>query len=140
MIKTLIHLLVGSLLPKEHTMDLIRLKGYLMYVKGVKTFRLLFMSLLVMGVCQFLLLGSLVLFHATLFLYGPWSQETKMIIGFSFSAVYLLIAVVILGNLISERRWLHIFHADNLLDGFDDSAEEESALKRAGQSSLKDEG
>src|SRR5580704_14055374 len=73
-------------------MELTRLKMSLMYVQSIKTFRMLFMCLLSVGVCLILLLTGIILFHVSLFLYAPWSMETKMLVGFLSSAVYLLAA------------------------------------------------
>src|SRR5579872_1429234 len=71
-------------------MELTRLKMSLMYVRSIKTVRLLFMSLLSMGVCLVFLFVGLILFHISLFLYAPWSMGTKMLVGLLCSAVYLL--------------------------------------------------
>ena len=77
-------------------MELTRLKMSLMYVRTIKTFRLLFMSLLSMGICLIFLLVGLILFHVSLFFYAPWSMETKMLVGFLSSAIYLLATSVVI--------------------------------------------
>jgi len=97
--------------PGGH-LELTRLKMALMYVRGIKTFRLLFMSLLGMGFCMVLLFTGLILFHATLFLYSPWSMETKMLVGFLCSAVYLLLTLTLFYKIFSQDKWLKIFHYD----------------------------
>ena len=94
-----------------NNMDLARLKVSLMYVRSVKTFRLLFMSLLSMGVCLIFLLVGLVLFHVSLFLYTPWSTGTKMLVGLSCSLVYLLAALAMFSQIFASDKWLKIFHA-----------------------------
>src|SRR5689334_17580684 len=70
---------VKGLAPyRKNSMDLVKLKASLFYIKSIKTSRLLFMSLLGVGVCLIFLFGGLILFHATLFLYAPWSAQTKL--------------------------------------------------------------
>jgi hypothetical protein len=113
-------------------MELTRLKMSLVYVRAIKTFRLLFMSLLGMGVCIVFLFMGLALFHASLFLYSPWSMQTKMIIGFLFSAVYLLMTLTLLYKIFAQDIWLKIFNAENILDqikGEIGPAEEEGSEK-----------
>jgi len=96
--------------------ELARLKMSLMYVRSIKTFRLLFMSLLGMGFCMVLLFMGLVLFHATLFLYSPWSVETKMLVGFFCSAVYLLMTLTLFYKIFAQDKWLRIFHAESVVE------------------------
>jgi hypothetical protein len=81
-----------------------------LYLKSIKTFRLLFVSLLGIGISLVFLLTSLVLFHVSLFLYTPLSPLIKMGIGFFFAAVYFGIAFLIFSKIFSESRWLEIFH------------------------------
>jgi hypothetical protein len=97
-------------------MELTRLKMFLMYVRAIKTFRLLFMSLLGMGLCMVLLSTGLILFHATLFLYSPWSMETKMLVGFLCSAVYLLLTLTLFYKIFAQDKWLKIFHAEGIME------------------------
>ena len=96
-------------------MELTRLKMSLMYVRTIKTLRLLFMSLLGMGVCLILLLVGLILFHVSLFMYAPWSMETKMLVGFLLSAIYLLATLVLFSKIFAADKWLEIFHAKGIL-------------------------
>jgi hypothetical protein len=97
-------------------MELTRLKMSLMYVQSIKTFRLLFMSLLSIGVCLVLLLVGFVLFYVSLFLYTSWDMETKMLVGFLSSAVYLLAAFALFSRIFAADKWLEIFHADGIID------------------------
>jgi pilus assembly protein TadC len=97
-------------------MELTRLKVSLMYVRTIKTLRLLFMSLFSMGVCLVLLLVGLVLFYVSLFLYAPWSMETKMLVGFLSSAIYLLASFVLFSKIFAADKWLAIFHAESIID------------------------
>jgi hypothetical protein len=106
--------LKGLNAKKETYQDIARLKMSLMYVKSVETFRLLFVSLLGVGLCLTLLSTAIVLFHITSFLYAPWTDETKMWFGFAFSGFYLLAAVLIFNAIFAQAKWLKIFHADGI--------------------------
>jgi hypothetical protein len=108
-------------------MDLARLKASLMYVKSIETFRLLFVSALGIGICLVLLTSSLVLFHATLFLYAPLSAQAKMWAGFSFALVYFLVAFKAFSYVFSESQWLKIFHAEDVVDDITGSHRSEAS-------------
>jgi hypothetical protein len=97
-------------------MELTRLKISLIYVRSIKTFRMLFMSLLGMGVCLVFLFLGLILLHVSLFLYAPWGMEIKMLVGLLCSAVYLLAASAIFSSIFASDKWLNIFHADAIMD------------------------
>ena len=97
-------------------MELTRLKMSLLYVQSIKTLRLLFMSLLSMGICLILLLVGLVLFYVSLFLYAPWTMETKMLVGFLSSAIYLLGTLALFSRIFAADKWLEIFHAEGIMD------------------------
>jgi hypothetical protein len=96
-------------------MELTRLKMSLLYVRTVRTLRLLFMSLLSMGICLILLLAGLILFYVSLFLYAPWSAETKMLVGFFSSAIYLLGSFALFSKIFASDKWLEIFNAEGII-------------------------
>jgi hypothetical protein len=96
--------------------DLARLKASLMYVKSIETFRLLFMSILGVGICLILLATSLALFHTVLFVYTPWSAQVKLSVGLFFAVVYMAVAVKAFSYVFSESQWLKIFHAEEVVE------------------------
>ena len=96
-------------------MELTRLKMSLMYVRSIKTFRLLFVSLLGMGVCLILLLAGIILFYVSVFLYAPWSVETKMWIGLLSSIICLWASVSVFSRIFAADKWLEIFHAKGIM-------------------------
>jgi len=104
----------GLLVNQGDHIEMARLKISLMYVRSIKTLRLLFMSLLSMGICLILLLAGIILFHVSLFLYAPWSVETKMLVGILSSAIYWLLSVALFSKIFSADKWLEIFHAEGL--------------------------
>src|SRR4051812_31997558 len=90
--------------------DTARVKMSVMYLKLIKTCRLLFISLLGIGICLNLGLVGLVLLHATLFLYTPLSTTTQMIIGFGSAALYIGAAAFAFSRLFAQDEWLKMFH------------------------------
>jgi hypothetical protein len=118
---------VKGLAPyRKNSMDLVKLKASLFYIKSIKTSRLLFMSLLGVGVCLIFLFGGLILFHATLFLYAPWSAQTKLAVGLVFSAIYLAVTIAAFFYVFSPNQWLRIFHVDQLIEDLAQKAQASS--------------
>lgn len=99
--------------------DVMRIKVALAYIKFIRIFRLLFMSMLGIGICINLLFGGLALFYVTFFLYTPFSQETKMWVGFASAALFFGVAVKTFSYFFDPRQWLKIFHADHVLKELD---------------------
>lgn len=58
--------------------------------------------------------AGLVLVPIALLLFMPWSPQTKAFVGLSVGLLYLLIPVVPLLWLFSERRWMRVTGADEL--------------------------
>jgi hypothetical protein len=110
-------------------MELTRLKMSLMYVRSIKTFRLLFISLLGIGVCLVFLFVGLILFHVSLFLYAPWSMETKMLLGLFCSVVYLMATFIMFSRIFASDKWLNIFHADTIMDHLREEALQKDSIE-----------
>jgi hypothetical protein len=112
--------------------DLARLKASLMYVKSIETFRMLFASILGVGICLVLVTVSLALFHTVLFLYTPWSAQVKLCVGLFFAAVYMAVAVKAFSYVFSESQWLKIFHAEEVVEDIANKTDhsEDYATKR----------
>lgn len=92
-----------------------RMKMTLLYVKGIKTMRMLFLSFLGVGICVVFLMVGLILFNMTLFTYTLLDMQTKMYVGFGLSFVYLFIASAIFQYVFSQDNWLVMFNAKELM-------------------------
>ena len=108
-------------------MELTRLKMSVMYVRSIKTFRLLFMSLLGIGLSLMFLFIGLIVFHISLFLYAPWTMEIKMVVGLVFSAVYLLASLSLFSQIFAPEKWLEIFNANDIAKDFQQPQESPNA-------------
>ena len=92
-----------------------RLKMKLLYLRIIKISRLLSLSFLGMGVCLVFLLSSIIIFNITIFFYAPYSIETKMWLGFISASIYLLLALVAFVFVFTQKQWLYMFNAENIL-------------------------
>jgi hypothetical protein len=118
-------LVMFGMLKKDsavHQADIARLKLSLAYVKGVETSRLIVIGALGLKLCFWMFIGGLVLVHTTLFLYAPWSNQTKLIFGLVSGGVYLATAATILSKVFAQDAWHKMFHADRVLEDLDREA------------------
>ena len=99
--------------------EIANLKFKLFYLKVIKSCRLLFVGHCVMGICLVLFFSSLLLFHATFFLYVPCGIGTKMWVGFLGAGCYLILAAKLFSVFLSENKWIEIFYAQGLYKDFD---------------------
>lgn len=97
-------------------MDMAKVKAARSYVNAVKTVRLLFISLLGIGICLMLLVSGIILFHLAILQYAPWPAETKMWFTMGCAVVYLTAAAVFFGFIFADRKWMRIFHANDFVD------------------------
>ena len=104
-----------TLSQRQGYSQMTRLRIKLLYLKTIKTCRLLFLNFLGVGACLVFLLSSIIIFNITLFLYAPYAAQAKMWLGFFLAAVYLSIAVWAFSYVFSEEKWLRMFHAHNML-------------------------
>jgi hypothetical protein len=63
-----------------------------------------------------ILLGaSLVIIPLALFFFMPWEPATKGVVGIIIGAIYLLVSVIALVSLLSEKRWRRLTGANDVL-------------------------
>jgi hypothetical protein len=86
--------------------------AYLKVLKGVRRFviatMLLFFFVVVFG-CGFLLIPI------ALLLFMPWDPQTKAIVGICIGGAYVLIPVIAVSILLSEKRWVRMSGVDKLI-------------------------
>jgi len=85
---------------------------YLNIIKGTRRMAMLF-CLMVLGVvvlaCGFLLIP------VALCLFMPWTPQTRVIVAASFGSAYILIPLIVVMTLLSQKRWMRASRADKLL-------------------------
>jgi hypothetical protein len=86
--------------------DLLKIEAAIAYLKmlqGTRRFvivtMLLFFFVVVLG-CGFLLIPI------ALLLFMPWAPETKAIVGICIGAAYVVIPIIVISMLLSEKRWI----------------------------------
>jgi hypothetical protein len=104
---------------REHLDPLIKLLkakaavAYLEGIKGARRFLILFCLLIFIVT---LIGAGLVLIPVALLLFMPWEPQTKAIVGIVVGAVYLLVPLVGIFLVLSEKRWLAVTGARDTLD------------------------
>jgi hypothetical protein len=86
--------------------DLLKIEAAIAYLKvlqGTRRFviavMLLFFFVVVLG-CGFLLIPI------ALLLFMPWAPETKAIVGICIGGAYVVIPIIVISMLLSEKRWV----------------------------------
>jgi len=92
-----------------------KLRAAIYYLEGVKgAHRMLF--LVCMLVFLITLIGAgLVMAPLALLFFMPWELTTKATVGIIIGAVYLLVPTVTLISLLSEKRWMRLTGATEIL-------------------------
>lgn len=97
------------------TLETLKLEGARLYIRGVDKLRLacaaLVVGLLVLG----LALAALILLPIGIVWTFDLSPHQSGLVVLGFVVVYLLIAIVTVRHLLSERVWLRFFHVDEVL-------------------------
>ncbi len=90
----------------QTTVDLLKIEAATVYLKALKGTRrfvivvtLLVFFVVVLG-CGFLLIPI------ALLLFMPWEPQTKAVVGIAIGAAYVLIPVIVISVLLSEKRWV----------------------------------
>jgi len=99
----------------EPSLKVLKLRAAIYYLEGVKgAHRIL---ILVCGlVFVITLIGAgLVMVPMALLLFMPWDPVTKAVVGIVIGAVYLLVPAGALITLLSEKRWMRLTGATEVL-------------------------
>ena len=86
--------------------------AYLNFIKGARHMTMLFCLLVL---CVVVLACGFLLIPVALCLFMPWAPETKAIVAASFGASYIIIPLIMMMVLFSEKRWMKASKADKLL-------------------------
>lgn len=100
----------------EPTLRLLKVRVAIYYLEGIKTARQILILLCLLIFVITLIGAGLVLIPVALLLFMPWAPETKALVGLAVGLVYLLIPVVALFSLLSEKRWLKLTGTNDVLN------------------------
>jgi hypothetical protein len=99
----------------EPSVRIFRIKAAIYYLEGVKgAHRILLLVCLLVFVIT-LIGAGLVMIPLALILFMPWEPTTRAIVGISIGAVYLLGPAIALSTLLSEKRWMRMTGASEVL-------------------------
>jgi hypothetical protein len=97
------------------SLKMLKLRAAIYYLEGVKTaHRILILICLLVFVIT-LIGAGLVIIPLALLLFMPWGPTTKAIVGIVVGAVYLLVPAIALITLLSEKRWMRLTGATDVL-------------------------
>lgn len=104
---------------KEHLdplIGMVKAKAAVVYLEGIKGARR-FLILFCLLIFIITLIGAgLVLVPLALLLFMPWEPQTKAIVGIAIGAVYLLVPLLGIFLVLSEKRWLAVTGARDALE------------------------
>jgi len=86
------------------------------YLETVRSARQAVIVFGVVAFCIALMAGGAVLIPLALCLFMPWQPQTKTLVACAFGAVYIAVPFVVATVLMSEKRWMRMTRADELLD------------------------
>jgi len=113
--------MIGSLLKGvvksylDSTFELLKIKAVICYINGIKSARRIFLLWFFLVFCLVLLAVGLGLIPVVLCLFMPWPQETKAIVVIVFTAVYVIVPLAIMLICFSQKRWMKISGANDLM-------------------------
>jgi len=97
------------------SVDLFKIQAAIAYLKVIKSARHLTMLFALLVLCVVVLACGFLLIPVALCLYMPWAPETKAIVAASFGAGYVIIPLIVVMALFSQKRWMKASKVDKLL-------------------------
>jgi hypothetical protein len=99
----------------EGAISLIKIRAVACYVKAVAEVRKIFIEYVLLRCALLLLLAGFVLMHVGLFIALPCSPEWKGVLLLILGAAYFLIALLGVLKMCSEKFWMRISKATELV-------------------------
>jgi len=99
----------------EPSLKVLKLRAAIYYLEGVKGAHRILILVCVLVFVITLIGAGLVMVPMALLLFMPWDPVTKAVVGIVIGAVYLLVPAVALISLLSEKRWMRLTGANEIL-------------------------
>jgi hypothetical protein len=93
----------------------LRVRGAIAYVKLIKGTRRMAMLVCLLVLCAIVVGCGFLLVPVALCLFMPWAPQTKAIVAASIGGGYVVIPVIVMLVLFSDRRWMKASRADRLM-------------------------
>lgn len=112
-IKGILFALAGKYV--KTAIDVVKVEIAIAIVKAIGGTRKVFMLLSVWIFLLTLIAVGLAMIPVALCVFTSWAPETKLMVALIFAFIYIAAPLVLLMSLMSERRWMKIFRADELV-------------------------
>jgi hypothetical protein len=99
----------------EPSLKMLKLRAAIYYLEGVKGARRILILICLLVFVITLIGAGLVMIPLALLLFMPWEPTTKAIVGIIIGAIYLLVPAIALISLLSEKRWMRLTGATDVL-------------------------
>jgi len=99
----------------EPSLKMLKLRAAIYYLEGVKGARRILILICLLVFVITLIGAGLVIIPLALLLFMPWEPTTKAVVGIIIGAIYLLVPAVALISLLSEKRWMRLTGATDVL-------------------------
>jgi len=93
----------------------LRLRAAICYLEGIRGARRMLILVCLLVIVITLICGGLVIVPIAMLLFMPWEPGTKAVVGIAVGAVYLFVPAIALSFLLSEKRWMRITGATEVL-------------------------
>ena len=116
---------------KAASADVIKLRAAKSYLKTIKIVRLLVRDIMIMTCCVVFIGSGLALLPVVILLYAPWQTDTKMTAAVILLFVYIGVSLFVFLRMFSQRKWMHLSHADELMDAVMREVPDEPSVRNA---------
>lgn len=98
------------------SLDMVKIKGVSWYIQGVSKARLAFLAIIHVSVFVILLAAGLVLAPVSIVLLLPYALKIRLALLAALGVVYIVVPLLVLRFASSEKFWLKISGASDMLD------------------------
>lgn len=114
LIKGLLIALAGKYI--KTAIDVVKVEIAIAIVNAIGGARKVFMLLSVWIFLLTLIAVGLAMIPVALCVFTSWEPSTKLMVALIFAFIYIAVPLILLLSLMSERRWMRIFRANELIE------------------------
>jgi hypothetical protein len=100
----------------DSVVNLSKIEAAIVYLKVLKGTRRLAILLCLLVFFIVALACGMLLIPIALLLFMPWSPEVKTIVAASFGAAYVIVPLIVVMSLFSQRRWMRMSGVGKLVN------------------------
>ncbi|TLD42346.1 MAG: hypothetical protein JETT_1378 [Candidatus Jettenia ecosi] len=100
---------------KQESVDIVKIKALMYYIKSVKIARFAYLGLFLLLVLFICMVNGFLLIHVAFFYYMPWSRDVKLLTVFVLGICYFFIPMGIYMYYASQRSWMKLSKANELM-------------------------